>query len=634
MKYHHRTPTVSALILVFAIVFSPLAFSWVYPEHRDIVLVAVQGMDEQHRQMLDQLWMQARMGNESRLCAAAADATQGDTPQCIDFAAWAAIAGDHSRSSADMANIILKSDWIMDVAEITAKLKTNLASSENRSERVNHLRTSDIQLQRADPDYATRAGSNNVHFLLPRPQPGTPPSEYLVTSITPGTEINAIGMYAYYHVLAIEKATRFARESLGPEAKASLALAILSDEAFALHFLEDTFAAGHVAGTWGNASQRKGTHDYYNERGLEVVTWAGEHAILVGDAYMRTEDAIRAGNVIRKSLEQVLDAANGIGTAGQVQPPGPVSLVPDTFDVTVNNIQPRKDVDTTVFVLLRETLPNTPVPALRTGLGEYPRFRAELGPFIGFSGGGRAATNYGGYVPSQQSVGLSGAIEAAFRGGLGLDGVMNESGDGLVFLEVGVRHDRASTTQIVDNPQLDYYGDLLSAIPARTGFAGRLRLPFWLIPGDLLVAGPILFFISPQTVSQMAVQAGNGGLIPWQSGISTGIGRFQFVLGREVGVSLFGYGSEPIKILAPYQGNVVVAGYRAIQFDFPVLEYRPFRTFSLNQSSSLVFQLYAGFDIPDLVDTEFGPVPESVESNLRTVWNTGLRISFDWRSYF
>ena len=35
----------------------------------------------------------------------------------------------------------------------------------------------------------------------------------------------------------------------------------------------DTFAAGHVAGTWGDVSQRKGTHDYYNEAGIEVFTW-------------------------------------------------------------------------------------------------------------------------------------------------------------------------------------------------------------------------------------------------------------------------------------------------------------------------------------------------------------------------
>ena len=39
---------------------------------------------------------------------------------------------------------------------------------------------------------------------------------------------------------------------------------------------------------------------------------------------------------------------------------------------------------------------------------------------------------------------------------------------------------------------------------------------------------------------QMAVTASNGGLLPWQSGWTTPIGRFQFVFGRELGVTFFG----------------------------------------------------------------------------------------------
>ncbi len=88
---------------------------------------------------------------------------------------------------------------------------------------------------------------------------------------------------------------------------------MLADEAFALHFLEDTFAAGHVAGTWGDVSQRKGTHDYYNEAGLEVFTWKGgsDSMVLMGDAHMRPEDAERAAGAVRTSLEQVIDHATG-----------------------------------------------------------------------------------------------------------------------------------------------------------------------------------------------------------------------------------------------------------------------------------------------------------------------------------
>ncbi len=76
--------------------------------------------------------------------------------------------------------------------------------------------------------------------------------------------------------------------------------------------MQDVFASGHVAGTWGDASQRKGTHDYYNEMGLKTSTWEGENVVLTGDAWMRNEDAIRAAKVVSLSLEQLLDAFKGM----------------------------------------------------------------------------------------------------------------------------------------------------------------------------------------------------------------------------------------------------------------------------------------------------------------------------------
>ena len=60
-------------------------------------------------------------------------------------------------------------------------------------------------------------------------------------------------------------------------------------------------------------------------------------------------------------------------------------------------------------------------------------------------------------------------------------------------------------------------------------------MPFYLIPGDLLFLSPLYLF-SRDRYHGMAVVAANGGLIPWQSGLATGIGRFQFVLGRELGL--------------------------------------------------------------------------------------------------
>lgn len=224
-------------------------------------------------------------------------------------------------------------------------------------------------------------------------------------------------------------------------------------------------------------------------------------------------------------------------------------------------------------------------------------------------------------------------LEAAVRFGMGLEGVMNEAGDGLVFLDLGMRLDTASTMKITDSAAIAEFGSISAAIPSRTAYTVRLRMPFWLVPGDLVLALPVLA-ISPDTYAKMAVTAGNGGLIPWQSGIATSIGRFQFVLGREVGVSFYGYASDD-RVIIPSStpgGSATLISLRSTAFDFPIIEYRPFRTFSLDQSSSLLVQLYGGFDIPR-IRSVIAP-SGAPEPGLKTVWYGGIRIVFDWRSYF
>jgi len=154
-------------------------------------------------------------------------------------------------------------------------------------------------------------------------------------------------------------------------------------------------------------------------------------------------------------------------------------------------------------------------------------------------------------------------------------------------------------------------------------------MPFWLIPGDLILAFPLLIF-SPETYTNMAVIAGNGGLIPWQSGIATPIGRFQFMLGREIAIAFYGIGSHPDVMLIPSKTeNTKMVKYKSTQFEIPIVEYRPFRTFSSDQSSSLVLQLNFGFDIPH---SQKVIIPENVNiPELKTIYYLGPRMVFDWR---
>src|SRR6478736_2756531 len=190
-------------VLLFGVL--PLGVrSWVYPEHRQLAMAAVQQLDGERRAVFDRVWQLARTGDEQRLCASGADGEQGAAPSCIDWAALSAIAGDHSCSSREMFETARSAPWILQVADVAAQLKLDLgqiqlttapehlegsedlmtttqrriASETVRARRVNALRTSDIRFQRADPEYAVRAGRNGAHFLLARPDTNIEASEY------------------------------------------------------------------------------------------------------------------------------------------------------------------------------------------------------------------------------------------------------------------------------------------------------------------------------------------------------------------------------------------------------------------------------------------------------------------------
>ena len=55
----------SITILVFVCGLSTTK-AWVYPEHRDITLIAIQNLSPEYRNVLDALWTEARIGYEFR----------------------------------------------------------------------------------------------------------------------------------------------------------------------------------------------------------------------------------------------------------------------------------------------------------------------------------------------------------------------------------------------------------------------------------------------------------------------------------------------------------------------------------------------------------------------------------------
>ena len=113
------------LALVLACATRP-AFAWVYPEHRDIAVLGIESLDAERKALFDRLWAEARIDHEKRLCEQGADTAQGVMPECIDWAAMSAIAGDHSCSSKQLLDTVSTSEWILAVADVAAQLKVDL----------------------------------------------------------------------------------------------------------------------------------------------------------------------------------------------------------------------------------------------------------------------------------------------------------------------------------------------------------------------------------------------------------------------------------------------------------------------------------------------------------------------------
>ena len=101
-------------------------------------------------------------------------------------------------------------------------------------------------------------------------------------------------------------------------------------------------------------------------------------------------------------------------------------------------------------------------------------------------------------VLTEAGASANSGFELTACAGLGMDGILDDSSDGLVFVEAGVRDDTHAIGA--------------ATVPGRGDITARLRMPFWLVPGDLAVAAPVLAFTSPAKLQKMLVGAANGGL--------------------------------------------------------------------------------------------------------------------------
>ncbi len=601
---------------------------------------ALKSLPPEQQEFFSTLWTQARSGHESRYCQ---DMVTGDgrsAPVCLDLAAWPAIAGDHSCSPDKLVSLTLPSDWILKVGGVAAKTKVGLENAKTRDATLNVWALSNLGLQFVDPEYASRASANYGHFLIPRKTDKM--EEYLASTLAEGVEPNSLALYLYYHLAALALAQQW-KSATDATTRADLARQVLATEAFAIHFLEDSFSAGHVAGSWGSLAERKGTHDYYCEYGLDSTSWSGTPMVILGDAHMRPPDLKRTAGMVALSLGQVFDSTrDGTPTAvAAASVDGAAAKDAAAYDSCTATRQATATVNDKTLAIATPIIEKTPIPSRGEDDVHVPHFRQEIGPFVGFSGDLTGGLAFGGYQTGNAAARLYGGAEIEFRVGVGLEALTGSTGAGQAFLGVGYSY---MTPQ--DGPSgSDFAAAGVPVVPARHGVTVRLRVPFYIIPFDLILAAPILVWASPNTLTNMGIWAASGGLLRYERAFNTPIGAFQLLLGREVAATFYGYGGDGVQnigvaapgAIVPYNSDLVFLAYRVLSLDFPTFEYRPLREYSTNTALTFAIQLGWGVEFPNqvryvskiTVPAASGPTPDLAPS-----WMIYMRIHFDAMHYF
>lgn len=274
----------------------------------------------------------------------------------------------------------------------------------------------------------------------------------------------------------------------------------------------------------------------------------------------------------------------------------------------------------------------TPQPAIGPPEAHLPRFRSEIGLFLGFQGGIRLGSSFGGFDSEEPaSPRPSGSIDTYFNVGYGVEGATGLRSDGVFLLGTGIHADSQQFDGFCTGcNDARYIGASVPRVPGRFAFAFRARIPFWLVPGDLLLLAPIMSWSATKAYMQMAATAADGGLIPWQSVMITSIGDFQLVLGREIRVIMFGLSDGDVFLRRDATtGEYSPISFKSVQLDFPVMEYRPFRAFSETLTASAGIQL--GFSYMWNYDEQM--LGGGSAEGLGDSWLVYLRFLFDARVY-
>jgi hypothetical protein len=252
------------------------ARAWYFPEHVVLAHDGIMGLPAEVRGVLRDAVARARAGGLG-LCP------EIDVPlekigkhepivtpmirseirvDCVPYSALSALAGDHASSASELRAVLTSQKGIEITSAVAyewGRFQDALARLPNTTlERMSFVHELDVAFYFIDPGYELRAQRTRAHFA----DAGRSIDE-LVRAAAAGDIDNALGQFFTHHVRSLELASRGLIEG-----------AIL-EHAFALHFFQDAFSAGHLVMTrelWsmGNSRVRR-RHDFFDARGLRVA---------------------------------------------------------------------------------------------------------------------------------------------------------------------------------------------------------------------------------------------------------------------------------------------------------------------------------------------------------------------------
>lgn len=502
MTRPRRAPVLlaGAVVCALATLRSGAAHAWIFPEHTHTTHRALEMLSPGARERLAVDWkvidttaVSPHSPKKLHLCEKieiAPSETGSKDDWCVGFAVLPALAGDHSCSPSDLMQTMRTQRWVFPVLELSEESAAKIeAAKDSIPLRLDARRDQHLNLQILDGEYVRRAANNSAHFQVPRAAATTPHGgafvfvddatmksaalaarsrrlelvDYVELVTANGHVSNATASFIHYHAAALELAGEAARRRADNRPYDYYAQWAFFNEAFAVHFIEDAFSAGHFVGTWGDVAERLGTHDYYCQNGIDAQTWTGERYAARGDAFMGDAEEERVAAAVAISLEQLAAALDGSRGAFPEGDPCTASHQLD-YDYAICKapfVPPRVSTFATsesmLAVLSAEPVPSSESPAL-------PRFRTELGVNVGVSLAfdGILSTAI---TTNDEVRGFGRTRFGLPRIGLGVTDLLTRSEDGNMFVEGNIIAERGSDG-------------------SRSGFGFRVHAPFAYVPFD------------------------------------------------------------------------------------------------------------------------------------------------------